>query len=102
MITVIGSNLEVTVMRWLDKRKILYDFQGSSMGDFFKLPENQVALRVQGEFWHSPVGKTGQDIIQRELLESIGWTVVDLYESDLMSRLNETMEKALQGESMLH
>ena len=104
------SNLEALVYHWLVQRNILFDFQSSLMGGHFALGgavvdfilvENNIALRVAGEYWHKGVEKTGSDIIQREQLVAMGYTVVDLLADDLENRLNETLTLALQGQEML-
>jgi len=105
-----GSDIELIVYGWLTKRGIFFSFQSSHAGGIyelggavvdFTLDELDIALRVHGEYWHRQVAKRGQDIIQREMLEAEGWTVVDLWESDIKDNLEETMEKALQGIEML-
>ena len=108
----IASDLERICLSWLDKRGITdYEFQSSQMGGRFELGgsivdflfyERALAWRVQGEYYHRGVEKEGTDAIQRELLESQGWVVVDLWEDDLTpERINDTLERALRGEEML-
>ena len=112
MVTQVASDIEIIVIEWLTKRNIDFQFQTSFSGGFFELggavvdfllPELRLALRVQGEYFHKTVEKTGQDIIQKEMLSALGWTVVDLWESDLKdpARLGQTMKLALQGQEML-
>lgn len=104
------SDIEAIVARWLDRHKIVYDFQSVYAGGFyelggavvdFRLPNRNILLRVHGEYWHRRVPQEGRDLIQKELLESMGYRVVDLWGSDLEDRLDETMTKALRGEEML-
>ena len=113
MNTQIASDLERIVLSWLDRRGIVdYEFQSSLLGGRFELggsivdflfSERALAWRVQGGYWHRGVEKEGSDAIQRELLESQGWIVVDIFGSDLDTpeRVNETLEKALRGEEVL-
>ena len=110
MTTGVYSDLELIVMGWLEKHKILFEAQSSLMGGFYQLggtvvdiiiPDRMLAWRVQGEYWHSGVEKTGSDIIQKDQLTALGYTVIDLWEDDLRNRLNETLTLALEGQEML-
>jgi len=105
---IIASDLERIVYDWLVRRGISFDFQTSFSGGHYQLGGSVVdflignlAWRVQGEYWHRGVEKAGADIIQREMLESLGYTVVDLRADDLENMANETLTKALRGEEML-
>ena len=108
--TQIASEPELIVMGWLTRNKIIFTFQswmagglyelGGSVVDF-TLDELDIALRVMGEYWHRGISKSGQDLIQREMLISLGWTVVDLQEDDIRNRLEQTMRLAIQGKEML-
>lgn len=111
MVTPVMTDIEQIVYNYLVKRKIVFEFATSLAGGFFELggavvdfilPNRNLAWRVFGEYWHRGVEKSGSDAIQRELLEGIGWTVVDLWGDDIQNRLNETLTKALRGEQMLH
>ena len=113
MNTIIASAPERIVLNWLDKRGITdYVFQSSQMGGRFELggsvvdflfPERSLAWRVQGTYWHQGVEKVGTDTVQRELLESQGWVVVDIFEKDLTppEKANQTLEAALMGQEVL-
>lgn len=110
MATVIGTDIELIVIGWLDRHKIVYEFQSSLMGGFFELGgavvdilfrERGLAWRIFGEYYHKGVQKTGADIIQKENLSAMGLIVVDIWSSDIESRLDETLSKALQGIEML-
>jgi len=112
MNTQIASDLERIVLSWLDKRKIIYDFQSSQMGGRFELggsivdvliPDLQLAWRIQGDYFHKPIAKQATDDIQRELLEGQGWIVVDVWGKDLDTpeKVNDTLTKALRGEETL-
>lgn len=113
MVEIIATDIEIIVLRWLDKRNIIYDFQTSLSGGRFELGGSvvdiliydlQLAWRVQGLYWHEGVNKKAMDDIQRENLEAIGWTVVDIWSDDLedSARIEETLTKALRGEEVLH
>jgi len=104
------TDIEALVARWLDKRKIVYEFQSVYAGGFyelggavvdFRLPNRNILLRVMGEYWHRQVSQEGRDLIQKAFLEGMGWKVIDLLGSDVEDRLEETMTKALRGEEML-
>jgi very-short-patch-repair endonuclease len=104
------STPEVIVYNWLTKRNIEFKFQSVFAGGIwefggavvdFVLTERMIALRVQGIYWHQGVSKKGSDDIQRETIESYGYTVVDVWEDDIENRLDETMNKAIRGEEMV-
>jgi len=109
----IASDIERIVLDWLDRRGIIdYEFQSSLLGGRFELggsvvdvlfPGRLLAWRIQGEYWHKQLAKQATDSVQRELLESQGWTVVDIFGSDLDTpeKVTETLEKALRGEEVL-
>lgn len=110
MVTQVASSIELIVIDWLTRRNIDFRFQTSLGGGFFELggavvdvllTELRIAIRIQGGYWHRGVEKSGQDEIQREMLTALGWTVVDLWEDDLLDRLETTMQRALRGEEML-
>lgn len=109
----LANKTEQIVLNWLARHKITdFEFQSSQMGGHYELGGSVVdflstarglAWRVQGTYWHSGVEKTGTDVVQRELLESQGWTVVDLWEQDLENpmKVDMVLQKALQGEEAL-
>jgi len=111
MRTRIATDIELIVLKWLDRNKIEYQFQSSLMGGYFELGgavidilirDRNLAWRIMGEYWHRGVVPSGRDAIQREMLEAEGWTVVDIWSMDLEdpSRLEQTMRLALQGQEM--
>jgi len=103
------SDLERIVYDFLVRRGIGFDFQTSLSGGFFQLGgavidflvEPNLAWRVQGEYWHRGVLKSGSDTIQREMLVALGYVVVDLYADDIKNRLGQTLALALEGKEML-
>ena len=106
----IGSDIEMIVMGYLDRRNIEYQFQTSLSGGFFEtggavvdflIPDGMLAWRVMGEYWHQGVKPEGRDIMQKEMLMGKGYTVVDIWGEDVQNRLDETMRLALQGQNML-
>ena len=110
IVTQVMSDLERIVYNFLIRMKISFDFQTSLRGGFYQLGgavvdfilrENNIALRVFGEYWHRGIIKEGSDTIQREMLSELGFTVVDLWGNDLEQRLEQTMRLALQGQEML-
>jgi len=106
----IGTNIEILVYNWLTRRNIQFSFQSSLMGGYFELGgavvdfiiEGGIALRLFGEYWHRGVEKEGSDLIQKEMLTGMGYTVVDIWAQDLETRLDETMNLAVQGIEVLH
>ena len=112
MNTLIFSDLEAIVYNWLTKHSIEFSFQSSMMGGRyesggaiadFTIYELNLILRIQGDYFHTQINKQATDSVQRELLEAQGWTVIDIYGSDLESpeEINTTMEKAVRGEEVL-
>ena len=106
------SDIEAIVYKWLTNHNIAFTFQSSFFGGRyemggavvdFTLDELNIALRVQGDYFHTGVEKSATDTVQRELLESQGWQVVDIWGSDLETpeEINTTLEKALRGEEVL-
>ena len=113
METPVMSDIEKICYNWLVKHKITdFEFQSSLAGGRFELggsvvdftfPERSLAWRVHGDYWHRGVEKQASDVVQRELLESQGWTVVDIWGSalDTPAKVNNTLMKALQGQEVL-
>lgn len=110
MSTGVYTDIELIVIKWLEKHKIQFEAQSSLRGGFytlggavvdFLLPARRLAWRIFGEYWHRGVTKEGSDTIQREMLGELGWVVVDLWSDDIENRLNETLTRALRGEEML-
>ena len=108
---VIASDIEIIVMRWLDKRGILYNFQSSLLGGRFELggsivdftfDDRFLGWRVQGDYWHRQIAQNASDNVQRELLESEGWTIVDVWGDDIKNpdRLDMVLEAALKGDEV--
>ena len=111
MVTQALSDIEAIIYNWLTKRNVAFTFQSSMFGGRFELggavvdftlDELNIALRVQGDYFHTGVEKSATDEVQRELLESQGWTVVDIYGSDLETpeEVNNTLTKAMRGEEV--
>ena len=103
------SDIETIVYNYLVRHKIPFQFATSLAGGFFELGgavvdflvEPNLAWRVMGEYYHRGVTKEGSDLIQREMLEGLGYIVVNIWGDDIKDRLEETMRLALQGEEML-
>jgi len=106
----IYTDIEKIVIDWLTRHNIEFQFQTSIKGGFFELggavvdfliPDLWLAWRVQGEHWHRGIAPEGRDLIQREMLAEMGYTVVDLWGEDITNKTNETLTKAMLGEEML-
>ena len=103
------SDIETIVYNYLVRHKIVFQFATSLAGGFYELGgavvdflvEPNLAWRVMGEYYHRGVTKEGSDLIQREMLEGLGYIVVNIWGDDIKDRLEETMRLALQGEEML-
>lgn len=110
MTTQVMSDIELIVVRWLERRGIAFNFQTSFAGGFTELGGaviditiGRLAWRINGEYWHRGVEPEGKAALQKEAIEAQGWTVVDIWSSDLETpeQVNETLTKALRGEEML-
>jgi very-short-patch-repair endonuclease len=105
------SDLEAMVYKWLTQHRIKFEFQSQLIGlrgvrelgdaivDFI-LTENNILLRIMGEYFHAGVNVEARDTIQKERLQALGYVVVDLWTKDLMERLNYTMQQAIKGEQL--
>lgn len=92
-----GSLPERIVWKWLEDSGHLYEVQQALFGgrriaggmvlDFYiySIGGRPIALRVQGEYWHGPLGpgKKSKDDIQAFRLRARGYLVVDLWERDI-------------------
>ncbi len=108
MVERIASDIELIVLRWLDKRGVFYEFQTSFAGGFTELGGavidiiiGRLAWRINGEYYHRGVVPEGKAALQKEAIEAKGYTVVDLWGDDIKERTNQTLTKALRGEEML-
>ena len=104
------TDIETIVYQWLTRRNIEFQFQTSLMGGFYQLggavvdfliQDRMLAWRIFGEYWHRGVTKEGSDLIQREMLMTLGWTVVDMWSDDILERTDETLNLALSGQEVL-
>ena len=104
------TDIETVAYQWLTRRNIEFQFQTSLAGGFYQLggavvdfliQDRMLAWRIFGEYWHRGVTKEGSDILQKEMLGELGWTVVDLWSDDIESKLEETMRLALMGQEVL-
>jgi len=104
------TDIEKLALDWLDRHGIDYLFQTSLSGGYYELggivcdillPDRWIAMRVMGEYWHKGVVPEGKADVQREMLEAMGWTVVDIWGEDILNNLDETMSKAILGVEML-
>ena len=109
MTTLVASNLERIVYDYLVRHNIEFRFQTSIAGGIFALGgsvvdfivEPNLAWRIRGEYWHRGVEKTGSDAIQKEMLITKGYVVVDILADDILNNLEQTLTLALQGQEML-
>jgi len=95
-----ASYPEATVYYELVQRRLQdgvhFDFQSSVLGGRlelggavvdFKFLDRPLALRIMGEYWHprwQAMGLGLRDEEQRLVLEGLGWTVKDLWESEVL------------------
>ena len=107
MPNMVASDLEAKVHGWLTKRGILFEFQAQAIGGFsrelgdaivdFLLTESNIALRVQGAYWHTHMEEKARDSIQKIRLQSLGFVVIDVWEGNIQNNLDYTMQQALRG-----
>ena len=104
------TDIETVTYQWLTRRNIEFQFQTSLVGGFYQLggavvdfliQDRMLAWRIFGEYWHRGVTKEGSDLIQREMLMTLGWTVVDMWSDDILERTDETLNLALSGQEVL-
>jgi hypothetical protein len=113
---VTGSLPERIIWKWLEDSGHNYIAQEALMGgrlilggavvDFivYDLARAPVVLRVQGDYWHGPLGpgKAGRDDEQSRRLTERGYIVVDLWESDIYGAARgHRLEQYVRGEMML-
>ncbi len=112
MVSQVASDIELIVIRWLEKRGIAFKFQTSFAGGFTELGgaviditigDLRLAWRINGEYYHRGVVPEGKAALQKEAIEADGWKVVDIWGEDILdpARLDETLTRALRGEEML-
>lgn len=113
MVEQVMTDIEAIVVEWLQRHKIKFQFQTSLLGGYFALggavvdillEEGNIAIRIMGEYYHRGIEPEGKAVIQREMLEAEGWTVVDIWGEDIENpvRLEQAMRLALQGQEMLY
>ena len=105
------NNLERIVYHWLIKKNILFTTQvpifggagelGSAIVDFI-LTERNIVLRIMGGYWHSGLETNARDLLGKEKLAEVGYTVVDVREENLTAgKIDNTMELAISGQEAL-
>ena len=104
------NNLERIVYHWLIKKNILFTTQvpmfgagelGSATVDFILTARN-IVLRIMGGYWHSGLETNARDLLGKEKLVEVGYTVVDVREENLIAgKIDSTMELAISGQEAL-
>lgn len=111
-----ATDLEARVFLWLErqdyKEGVDFSFQSSVFGgrqeaggqvaDFILYTgySHPLVIRVMGQYWHEKPAQEQKDDAARSILESYGFIVVDVWETDIMEALNRVMEQALRGISL--
>lgn len=89
---VTGTLPERITYKELQTRRIPFDFQSSFFGGRlelggmvadFVLLDRPLIIRIQGEYWHSPLPTQRRDAVQRGVLESMGFQVEDLWDYEI-------------------
>ncbi len=107
-----GTLPEWRVYWWLQKHGYEFDFQSSLLGGRIELG-GQVAdfllpnelppmiIRVQGLAWHYGFrGDIPKDQKAKDILEGMGYRVIDVDEDDVNERLDYVMVRAMRGEDI--
>jgi len=104
------NNLEKVIASWLMKHDIAFQTQvpmfgigelGAATVDFV-LIERNIVLRCMGTFWHSTLETNARDLLGKEKLVEVGYTVVDVREENLTAgKIDSTMELAISGQEAL-
>ena len=104
------NNLEKVIASWLMKHDIAFQTQvpmfgigelGAATVDFV-LIERNIVLRCMGTFWHSGLETNARDLLGKEKLVEVGYTVVDVREENLTAgKIDSTMELAISGQEAL-
>ena len=94
-----GSIPELLVYDWLTSHKIDFDMQvnlpqAHTRLDFLIHPRN-IAIRVQGEYWHHEDDPRDKAI--RYALELMKFTVVDVFGEQLYRNMDQVMSMAVAG-----
>jgi very-short-patch-repair endonuclease len=91
-----GTEPEWAINWALTKLKADFDFQhnvaggrrfvGGIVADFVVYEPTEVMIQVQGVYWHYELGseKQERDALQRAIVESKGWIVINIDEDDAM------------------
>ena len=82
------TNLEEVVKEYLDRNEIDYIFQYSTRTGFvidFAIPENKVAIEVDGKKWHSSEVAKKKDRFKDYMLRREGWKVLRVKEEEISS-----------------
>lgn len=91
------SSIEARVHLWLEAKGVSFSwrwFVGEAvnlkylMPDYapeFTLPDYKIVIIVLGNFWGTLPGVLDRDALAQVLLEEDGWTVVTLWEDDILS-----------------
>ena len=105
----IMTSIETTVSDWLLKKTIDFNFQSQLMGGFynqfgdekvnFELPDPNILLRIQGVNAQK-TNLSGKDVINKERLIGLGYTVVDCWESDIKDNKEFTLSEAMKGKEI--
>ena len=104
---VVTTKPEIAVYNWLTKKSIPFKFQTQLIGGYFQqlgdakvdfeLVDLMILIRVQGEYYHKGTQIEAKDLIQKERLTGMGYTVVDCWEEDIERQLDYVMSEAIQG-----
>ena len=101
-----ATKSEFVVHEWLNRKGVSFEFQSQLTGGFyqelgdekvdFNLTDMNTILRILGTGSHKTT-LGGSDLLQKERLIGLGYTVIDLWEEDLEANLDYTMREALRG-----
>jgi very-short-patch-repair endonuclease len=106
-----GTDLEFMVNQSLInhglQQNVNFQYQSSLLGGHnlggivadFIIFDPAIVINIQGDIWHYGMGqeRIQSDIIQRALLEAMGYSVVFIDEKDIYDNVDYYVEEALKG-----
>lgn len=91
-----ATNIEVITENALIKRGWLYKTQVAlcniTIADFF-IPDNNIVIFCDGDYWHSLPGKAEKDKIKTDVLEKNGYNVYRFLGSEIISNIDSCLDR---------
>ena len=100
------SSIEVIMKRWLQESDIKFieqyhiNFEGATYTrvDFY-IPEMNICLYVDGDYWHGPEMPNAQerDVRNNRVLEAMGYIIIRLSESEILAGIRPIEMLEMEG-----